>query len=195
MFLVVLWCPFLVVSNRCSRLLKSTLANAAGSVADSLQKMRRQQAACTALFADLGPDEWCAEFQLETAMLTFKQRLNNCLRVVLDKTTFPPDIAKQVRSCFVVGQSAVQVRDCSDRIFMQCVSVESVVWLQPYQMGFWKDVDLAPDITCMMCKLKMLLAVLMQSDSKCCRTSPYTIAGMWAMHDAPSCISIKKLTV
>ncbi len=58
--------------------------------------MRGQQAGCTALFADLGPDEWCAEFQLETAMLTFKQRLNNCLRVVLDKTTFPPDLAKQV---------------------------------------------------------------------------------------------------
>ncbi len=114
MFLVVSWCPFLVVSNRCSCLLKSTLANGAGSVADLLQKMRGQQAACTALFADLGPDEWCAEFQLETAMLTFKQRLNNCLRVVLDKTTFPPDLAKQVRSCFVVGQLAMQVRGCSD---------------------------------------------------------------------------------
>ncbi len=79
--------------------------------------MRGQQAACMALFADLGPDEWCAEFQLETAMLTFKQRLNNCLRVVLDKTTFPPDLAKQVRSCFVVGQSAMQVRGCSDHVF------------------------------------------------------------------------------
>ncbi|KAL0049937.1 hypothetical protein WJX82_001110 [Trebouxia sp. C0006] len=74
-------------------------------------KMRGQQAARMALFADLGSDEWCAEFQLETAMLTFKQCLNNCLRVVLEKTTFPPDLAKQVRSCFLVGQSAMSGRD------------------------------------------------------------------------------------
>ena len=126
--------------------------------------MRGQQAACTALFADLGPDEWCAEFQLGTATLTFIQRLNNCLRVVLDKTTFPPDLAKQVRSCFVVGQSAMQVRLCSDHVLLQCISVKSVIWLQPYLMGSWNDVDLAPEITCMMCKLKMLLALLMQSN-------------------------------
>ncbi len=148
--------------------------------------MRGQQPACMALFADLSPDEWCAEFQLETAPLTFKQHLNNRLWVVLDRTTFPPDLAKQVRSCFVVVQSATQVRDCSDRMFLQCVSVKSVIWLQPYLMGSWNDVDSAPEITCMMCKLKLLLALLMQSNINCCCTSPHTIAGMWAMHHAPS---------
>ncbi len=70
--------------------------------------------------------------------------------------------------------------------FLQCISVESVIWLQSGLMVPQNDVDPALESTCMMCKLKMLLAVLMKSDVHCCCTYPYTIAGLWAKHDAPS---------
>ena len=62
---------------------------------------------------------------------------------------------------------------------MQCISIKSVIWLQSDLMESRNDVYPAPEITCMIRKLKTLLAVLMKSNIKCCCTCPHTIAGMW----------------